>query len=402
METVSPEDVGFSSDRLARVSELSRRYVDGRKLAGLVTMQVRGGRTFHFEAAGAMNTETGTPMELDTIFRIHSMTKPIASAAVMMLHEEGHFHLDDPVSTFIPELGDLQVCTGMSQTGATLSRVDRPITVRHLLTHTAGLSNGFFQDTPVDEMYRKSEPRRFDGTLKDVVTRLGELPLVSQPGTRWRYSLATDVLGYLVEVVSGQTFDRFLNERIFEPLGMRDTGFHVPEEKLDRLSAVYGPSREYGIAPIETDEVNRCRQPQTLFSGAGGLVSTAADYMRFCHVLLSGGASNGMRFLGPKTVDLMTRNHLPPELMPYSTGEGRETFTQGCGFGLGFKVVMDVAQYGVPGSAGAYSWGGAANTFFWIDPAEELVAILMTQFMPFLYYPVRSQFEAATYQALVN
>ncbi len=196
METVSPEDVGFSSDRLARVSELSRRYVDGGKLAGLVTMLARGGKTFHFEAAGAMATDTGTPMELDTIFRIYSMTKPITSAAVMMLHEEGHFHLDDPVSKFIPELGDLQVCTGMGRTGPSLSHLERPITVRNLLTHTAGLSYGFLQDTPVDEMYRKSEPRRFDGTLKEMVTRLGELPLVSQPGTRWRYSLATDVLGY--------------------------------------------------------------------------------------------------------------------------------------------------------------------------------------------------------------
>ena len=249
METVSPEDVGFSSERLARVSELSRRYVDDGKLAGLVTMLSRGGKTFHFEAAGAMDVEAGKDMELDTIFRIYSMTKPITSAAVMMFHEAGHFHLDDPVSTFIPELGDLQVCTGMGETGPRLSRLERPMTVRHLLTHTAGLSYGFAQDTPVDEMYRKSEPRRYDGTLKEMVTRLGELPLVSQPGTRWRYSLATDVLGYLVEVVSGQTFDRFLSDRIFQPLGMWDTGFHVPEEKLDRLASVYGPPRENGIAP---------------------------------------------------------------------------------------------------------------------------------------------------------
>ena len=402
METVSPEDVGFSSDRLARVSELSRRYVDGGKLAGLITMLARGGKTFHFEAAGVMDIEAGAPMELDTIFRIYSMTKPITSAAVMMLHEEGHFHLDDPVSTFVPELGDLQVCNGMSQTGPTLSSLDRPITIRHLLTHTSGLSYGFLQDTPVDEMYRKSEPRTFDGTLRDMVTRLGELPLVTQPGNKWRYSVATDVLGYLVEVVSGQPFDRFLKERIFEPLGMADTGFHVPEEKLDRLASVYGPSRENGIASIETAEVNRYRQPQTLFSGGGGLVSTATDYLRFCQMLLDGGASNGVRILGPKTVDLMTRNHLLPDLMPYAVGEGRDTSTQGCGFGLGFKVVMDVAQYGAPGSAGAYSWGGAASTYFWIDPAEELVAILMTQFMPSSHYPIRSQFETATYQALVS
>ncbi len=402
METVSPEDVGFSSDRLARVSEMSRRYVDERKLAGMVTMLARRGKTFHFEAAGAMDIEAGKPMELDTIFRMRSMTKPITSAAVMMLHEEGHFHLDDPVSTFIPELGDLQVCTGMGGTGPTLSQLERPITIRHLLTHTAGLSNGQFQDTPVDEMYRKSEPRRFDGTLKEMVTRLGELPLVSQPGTRWRYSLATDVLGYLVEVISGQSFERFLKERVFQPLGMADTGFHVPEEKLDRLAVVYGPSRENGIAPIETIEVDRYRQPQTLFSGGGGLVSTATDYMRFCQMLLSGGVSNGVRILGPKTVDLMTRNHLPPDLMPYGDAEGLDTFTQGCGFGLGFKVVLDVARYGVPVSAGAYSWLGAASTYFWIDPAEELVAILMTQFMPFLYYPSPGQFETATYQALVS
>ena len=402
METVSPEDVGFSSDRLSRVKELSRRYVDEGRLAGLVTMLARRGKIFHFEAAGVMDVEAGKPMELDTIFRIYSMTKPITSAAVLMLHEEGHFHLDDPVSTFIPELGDLQVCTGMGETGPKLSRLDRPITVRHLLTHTAGLSYGGSQDTPVDDMYRKSEPWRLEGTLKDMVARLGELPLVTQPGTKWRYSVAADVLGYLVEATSGQTFDRFLRERLFEPLGMWDTGFHVPEEKLDRLAAVYGPSRENGIAPIETAEVNRYRQPQTLFNGGHGLVSTATDYMRFCQALLNGGASNGVRILSPKTVYLMTKNHLPPDLIPYSISEETETYTQGCGFGLGFRVVMDVAQYGVPVSAGAYSWGGAASTYFWIDPAEELVAILMSQFMPSPYYPIRSQLETATYQALVS
>ena len=188
---------------------------------------------------------------------------------------------------------------------------------------------------------------------------------------------------------------------MFQPLGMADTGFHVPGEKLNRLPPVYGPSRENGIAPIETAEVNRYRQPQTLFSGGGGLVSTAADYMRFCQALLDGGASSGVRILGPKTVDLMTRNHLPPDLMPYSFGEDWATFIQGCGFGLGFRVVVDVAQYGVPASAGAYSWPGAASTHFWIDPVEELVAILMTQFMPPPYY-IHSQFETATYQALVS
>jgi CubicO group peptidase (beta-lactamase class C family) len=402
MEIVAPEEVGFSSERLRRVNSVMQGYVDSGRLAGTVTLLAREGQVFHFEHRGVAEVQSGRPMDLDTIFRIYSMTKPITSVAVMMLYEEGNFHLDDPVAKFIPELDGLKVCTGMGQAGPTLVDQESPITVRHLLTHTAGLSYGFLQDTPVDEMYKQADLRNPDSTLKEMIGKLGQLPLAYHPGAVWRYSFATDVLGYLVEVVSGAPFDRFLKERIIEPLGMEDTDFYVPEHKLDRLAAVYGPGQESGIQELHGPLVDSIRRSRTMFFGGQGLVSTASDYLRFCQMMLNGGVLNGTRLLAPKTVDLMTMNHLPDALLPFSVNASLAEDTKGCGFGLGFKVVADLAQRGIPGSEGAYSWGGAASTAFWVDPDEELIAILMTQFMPSGQYPIRREFQVATYQALVE
>ncbi len=402
MRTVAPEDVGFSSERLSRLDGMMQGYVDSGRLAGVVTMLARRGEVFHFRPCGLMDVKTSRPAERDTIFRIHSMTKPITSVAVMMLYEAGNFQLDDPVSEFIPELGGLKVFAGMGRTGPRLVDQERPISIRHLLTHTAGLSGGFDQSSPVGDMYRDANLRDPDSNLLELVEKLAHLPLAYQPGTGWRYSAATDVLGRVGEVISGQSFDRYFKERIFAPLGMDDTAFYLPEEKLDRLASIYGPSGDNGIQEIDTPQVNSYKRAHTMFSGGGGLVSTASDYMRFCQMMLNGGTLDSVRLLGPKTVELMTTNHLPDDLMPYSVSEGLAQGTQGCGFGLGFRVVMDLAQHGLIGSEGIYSWAGAASTVFWIDPKEELIAVLLTQFMPTGHYPIHPEFQVAVYQAMVG
>ena len=399
---VTPESVGFSSERLGRVNKMMQGYIDKGKLASGLTMLARHGETFHFEPYGVLDLESGVPVERDTLFRIYSMTKPITSAAVMMLYEEGHFSLDDPVGKFIPELASLKVYDGMGETGMRLADQQQPVTIRHLLTHTSGLSYGFHQDSPVEEMYREADITPPDGTLQEMVEKLGRLPLVTQPGTKWRYSFATDVLGYLVEVISGKPFDQFLQDGILDPLGMSDTSFFAPEEKLDRLATVYGASPNGKIVPFHNPLVDRHARPHTLFSGGGGLVSTGADYMRFCQMLLNGGVLGDQRLLAPKTVEMMRSNHLADELKPFAVGQSNASDAKGCGFGLGFRVVMDIAQHGIIGSNGIYSWGGAASTVFWIDPQEDMVAILLTQFMPSSYYPLRREFQIATYQAMVE
>lgn len=402
MNIVVPEEVGFSSDRLVRISDLMQRYVDEGKLAGAVTMLAREGDVFHFEPFGLTDIAKGSAVEKDSIFRIYSMTKPITSVAVMMLYEEGHFSLDDPVGRFIPELGRMKVYDGMGERGMRLVEQERPITIRHLLTHTSGLSMGSHQDSPVEELYRQSDMMDPHGTLPEMVKKLSGLPLLTQPGAKWRYSRATDVLGYLVEVVSGQPFDQFLQERILGPLGMVDTAFYVAEEKLDRLATVYGPKADGSIEALDNTFVSKFRAPHTLFSGGGGLTSTAADYMRFSQMLCNMGELDDVRILGPKTIEMMTSNHLPEELKPFAVGQSNASDTRGCGFGLGFRVVMDIAEHGILGSEGIYSWGGAASTIFWVDPEEDLVGILLTQMMPSSTYPLRREFQIATYQALVE
>ena len=399
---VTPESVGFSSERLGRVNRMMQAYVDGGKLAGALTLLARGGETFHFESYGVQDLESGVPVGRDTIFRLYSMTKPITSAAAMMLYEEGHFSLDDPVGKFIPEFSDTQVFDGMGETGMRLVKQERPITIRHLLTHTSGLSYGLLKDTPIDAMYHEARIADADSALKDVMDRLAEIPLVSQPGTKWRYSMSSTVLGYLVEVVSGLTFDEFLRERIFAPLGMDGASFFVPEGKLDRLATAYVPSRGGGITPHEGSVTTRHRRPHAMQSGGSGLVSTAEDYLRFCRMLLNGGELDGERVLAPKTVQMMRSDHLTEDLKPYLVEERLAAYTKGCGFGLGFSVVNDIAQHGIPGSEGMYGWFGAASCYFWIDPVEELIAILMTQFMPVTWYPLHREFQTAIYGALVE
>ena len=397
--TAKPEEVGMSSERLERVSRWAQGYVNGGKLAGVSAMIARNDQVCYFESFGMRDREKGLPMEQDTVIRIYSMTKPITSTAVMMLYEEGAFQLDDPVSEFIPELGGLKVCVGENAHGPILMGQSSPITVRHLLTHTAGLTYGFGTDSPVEKMYQEANLFDPNSNLKEAMGKLGELPLVHEPGTVWRYSVATDVLGYLVEVLSGLSFDRFLGERVFEPLGMSETGFYVREDQMDRFAQVYGPGENGGIKPMDPPILNRFTEPCTLFSGGGGLVSTAGDYMRFSRMLLRGGELDGVQLLSPRTVELMTMNHLPDDLLPFKLGDHAYS---GHGFGLGFSILMDVPQAGVLSSVGEYSWGGAASTHFWNDPREELIGVLTTQFMPSGFYPLGDQLRVLANQAIVE
>ena len=402
MNLVSPESVGFSSERLERVNDRLQGYVDSGKLSGALTMLARHGEVFHFQPYGVMDLVSGAPIERDTIFRIFSMTKPVTSVAAMMLYEEGRFSLEDPVEAFIPELSDLKVYGGMGDRGMTLVDQQRPITIRHLLTHTSGFSYGLYQDTPIDKMYRDEDLNNADSNLREFVEKISRIPLLHQPGDKWRYSNAATILGRLIETVSGQQFDQFLRDRLFSPLDMTDTSFFVPESKSGRLATLYSPSRNGRIAPVENSLATRFARPHTFLSGGAGLVSTASDYMRFCQMLIDGGVLDGRRVLSPKTVEMIRSDHLTGDLKPYAVGQDMASYTRGSGFGLGFSVVTDIARHGILGSNGMYYWFGAASCYFWIDPAEELIAILMSQFLPSTYYPLQREFQVDTYQALID
>ncbi|MBI3960362.1 MAG: beta-lactamase family protein [Chloroflexi bacterium] len=412
IEIVAPEKAGFSATRLGRIGDLTRRYVDGGKLAGAVSLVSRRGKVVYFDDYGQRDREAGAEMTLDTLFRLYSMTKPITSVAALMLYEDGHFLLDDPIADYLPAFADVQVCVGMDVTGMRLARPERPPSVRDLMRHTAGLSYGWFQDTPVDQAYRDAKMDQRQYSLTEGVEQLAKLPLVYHPGRAWRYSYATDVLGRLVEVLSGESLDEFLQRHILGPLGMRDTAFQVAPEKVERFAACYTlpnnaqfiadgstPSpADTTLALMETPATSRFTKPPVFLSGGGGLVGSTADYLRFCQMLLNRGVLDGVRLLGRKTVELMTMNHLPAELIPINISMP----DPGAGFGLGVKVLVDQAVSGRLGSPGMYGWGGAATTTFWIDPAEELIGIFMTQFMPSGHYPVTTQFQRTVYQALVD
>lgn len=406
----NPTALGFSAGRLDRLHNLAAGYVDNGKLAGTAMLVARRGEIAHFSTCGRRDIESGAPMEPDTIFRIYSMTKPITTVAALILYEDGHFLLDTPVREFIPAFGEVQVCVGMRKEKAILAPPARPVTIKDLMTHTAGLSYGWYHDTPVDGMYRDAKLSEIDGGLAQRVDALAQLPLCFHPGTAWRYSFATDVLGRVIEVCSGRTLDQFFTDHIFAPLGMTDTSFHVPAEKQPRLASLYSAFDSFNFGGVDTDtgdeltlhcldradDSTYCRPPQAL-SGGGGLAGTTLDYLRFCQMLLNGGTLDGNRLLGRKTVDLMLMNHLPADLIPIGVGDEP---SYGRGFGLGGSVIVDVAATNIPGSVGAWGWGGAAATHFWIDPAEDLIGIFMTQFMPSNFYPVQVEFRRAVYSAL--
>ncbi|MEV6365738.1 serine hydrolase domain-containing protein [Micromonospora musae] len=405
--SIDPDQIGFDPARLARIDEHFGRYVDDGRLAGWQAIVTRRGEVVHSTTYGQRDREAGLPVEPDTLWRIYSMTKPITSVAAMILWEEGRFELTDEISRWLPEFADLRVYSkGSTLKPYTVPAVE-PIRVWHLLTHTAGLTYGFMQTSVVDGLYRAAgydlyPPSGVD--LAGACAAFGRLPLLFQPGTAWGYSVATDVLGRLVEVVSGQSLDAFFTDRILRPLGMTDARWYVESDEADRLATLYAPDPSTGHA-MRYDQIGALayRKP-ILHSGGGGLICSAADYHRFTQMLVRGGELDGVRLLGPRTVRFMTRNHLPggQDLGTLSTGGFAESLLDGVGFGLGFAVVDDPIPSRVPSSVGEYYWGGVASTAFWVDPAEEITALFFTQLLPSSTYPIRSQLRQLVYSALVE
>lgn len=414
-EVVTPEEVGLSSKRLERIKPAMQVYVDQKKIAGLSTMVARRGKVVHFEQIGRMDMESNKPMSDDAIFRIYSMTKPIVCVALMTLYEQARFQLFDPVAKFIPTFSDLKVLESDAAGGTREVDATRPITIRDLLTHTAGFTYDFFEDSPVGELYRQARlGNNAERTLEEMVRELSRLPLACQPGTRWHYSLAIDVAAHLVEVISGQSLNHFLREKIFSPLGMTDTDFYVPPKKQDRLATMYG--RPDLFAPdmtisklmeawgsgynerIDVSQTYPASKPD-FARGGHGLFSTARDYMRFARMLLNRGEFGEVRILGRKIADLMHMNHLPVDLLPFELVGGLPI--KGYGFGLGSRVLMNVAESELPGSVGEFGWAGTAKTYYWVDPREEIIGILMTQDMVEFDLPEKD-FQVLTYQALAD
>ena len=405
-----PAEVGFDADRLRRLDGHFARYVDGGLLSGWLLTVSRHGKLAYVAHYGDRDREAGLEVTPDTLWRIYSMTKPITSVATMMLYEEGAIELTDPVSRYIPAFKHQRVFTGGNDQRPVTVPATEPVRVHHLLTHTAGLTYGFHRNHPVDAMYRAAGfdlDHRPKTTLAEACDLWASLPLLFQPGTEWNYSVATDVLGRVVEVASGLRLDEFFTQRILEPLGMADTGFYAKPDDLHRLATLYGRDLEGKAARM--DGLGRAARSEPLMlSGGGGLVSTAADYNRFLQMLLHradspAGELDGVRLLSPRTVAYMGRNHLPgnQDLATFGRPLNAESPQVGTGFGLGFAVVGDPAALKVVSSEGELSWGGAASTAFWIDPAEELTVSFFTQLIPSSAYPIRGQLRQLVYQALL-
>jgi CubicO group peptidase (beta-lactamase class C family) len=402
--TSTPEQVGLCRDRLSRIDRWRDGLVAAGKVAGATTLVFRRGQVAHLGSSGKADLARDMKMTPETIHRIYSMTKPLTSVAIMMLYEEGRFQLDDPISRTLPEFAGQLVCTGGARGKLETRPALRGITFRDLLTHTSGLTYGFMQSTLVDAMYRE-RGIDFGGaetSLAEVVQALAALPLIAEPGTEWNYSVATDVLGHLVAVLSGQPFAEFLQERIIGPLGMVDTGFQVPEGQEARFAANYARGEDGSLKLIDDPTTSRYLRPRRVHSGGGGLVSTAADYLRFCRMLLGKGELDGVRYLGRKTVELMMTNHLRGDMAAMGQPRWSESTAEGIGFGLGFSVTLDPARAQILGTPGECAWGGAASTAFWVDPAEEMAVILLTQLMPSSTWPLRRELRVLSYQAVID
>jgi CubicO group peptidase (beta-lactamase class C family) len=408
-----PAEVGFDPARLDRVDRHFRRYVDDGRLPGWLITVSRRGQLVHVSGYGLRDVEAGLPVQTDTLWRIYSMTKPITSVAALMLYEEGAFELTDPVSSLIPSFGDVRVYVGGSDIKPVTVPATEPVRIWHLLTHTAGLTYGFHRAHPVDARYRAAGfdlgwPRGMD--LAQACDAWAAQPLLFQPGAEWNYSVATDVLGRVVELASGHSLGEFLSARIFGPLGMTDTSFWVAEDDMARVAALYTPGAGPAGGLSRIDEIGRvARHLPRMLSGGGGLISTAADYHRFTQMLLNrpespAGELDGARLLGPRTVGYMTRNHLPggADLEAFGRPLNAEAPQRGVGFGLGVAVVIDAAAGKTLSSEGEYSWGGMASTAFWVDPAAELTACFFTQLMPSSAYRIRPQLRQLVYQALAD
>ena len=403
---VNAEKAGLNPSRLETISRhLMDSYISPGKISGCQVMVSRHGVPAYFRSFGQMDMERNKPVQEDTIFRIYSMTKPITSVALMMLFEEGRFQLNDPVSRFIPSWMGQQVWISGDGDDMETREPTSPMTMRHVLSHTSGLTYGtglFPSEHPVDKFYDKVGVNRDAGeTIESFAQKLSTVPLRYDPGTQWCYSLATDVCGCLVEFISGVPFGQFLQERIFDPLGMTDTFFVVPEEKLGRLAANYGRRADKTLKLLDDPMNSLYANPNRFPSGGGGLASTTADYGRFCEMLRGGGQLEGQRIIGDRTLKLMHRNHLPngTDLGSIAMGSFSETAYDGVGFGLGFASTLDDVAAGTIG-AGDYYWGGAASTIFWVDPVEDMFVIFMTQLMPSATFNFRGQIKNIIYGAI--
>ena len=402
-----PAELGFDAGRLERIDRHFARYVDDGRLPGYLAIVARDGRIAHVASAGKRDLEASAPVELDTLWRIYSMTKPITTVAAMLLWEEGAFELRDPVARFIPAFADARVYLRGSAQKPLTAPLAEPLRIWHLMTHTSGLTYGFHHTHAVDEIYRANgfewtTPPGMD--LAACCDAWAGLPLAFQPGAEWLYSVATDVLGRIVEVVSGQSLDDFFAERIFGPLGMTDTAFYAAEADHGRLAALYAPDPQTGRAARFDQMGTAALKPPEALSGGGGLVSTASDYLRFARMLLGGGELEGVRLLGPRTVAYMAANHLPggQDLDAVGRPLFAETTFEGVGFGLGFSVVQDPLAGKSPASRGEFGWGGAASTAFWVDPVERMCVLFFTQLLPSSTHPIRPQLHQLVHQALVD
>jgi CubicO group peptidase (beta-lactamase class C family) len=396
---------GFDESRLDRITDhLAGRYVGPGKIAGCHAVVARHGRVAYSRALGCADLERAVPVRDDTIWRIYSMTKPITSVALMTLYERAQLQLSDAVHRFLPEWRGVRVCQVEGDGPGRLVEPDRAVTVRDLLTHTAGLSYGWDAGHPVDRLYAEAGLRDSDVTLEELARRLAGLPLKFHPGTRWHYSFATDVCAHLVEVISGRPFDQYLREVVFEPLGMVDTGFAVPEADRDRFAASYVRGGDKSLQVSDDPRTSPYLEPRAMLSGGGGLVSTTSDYLRFAEMLRRGGELDGQRVLGERTLRFMATNHLPggASLADVAVATFSETGFAGTGFGLGFAVVLDPVETQTVGSPGEYYWGGAASTIFWVDPVEDLAVVFMTQLLPSGTFNFRGQLRQLVHQALVT
>lgn len=383
LTVVKPETVGFSSERLENLHALMQQAVKDQQVAGVVTILARHGKVVDYQAYGMRDIASGTPMTRDTIFRDYSMTKPTTGVAMMILYEEGKWLPSDPISKYIPEFAHLKVCNGVGADGK-MVLVDpvHPPTMGELMTHTAGFTYGIFGNTPVDQMYR--DAHLFESKdLHEFVTRLANIPLLYQPGTKWIYSVSMDVQGYIVEKLSGQSLPDFDREHIFAPLEMKDAGFYVPQDKWSRFATVYWVTPNGGLSatgPVVVNKRDFAHEP-SLPSGGGGLVSTAEDYFRFAEMLAHNGELDGKRILSPASVKLMSSNHLPPSLLSGEYRIGYQIMRPGFGYGYNCAVVFDPPEANLPDGKGTFFWDGAAGTWFWIDPSNDIVFVGMIQRM---------------------
>ena len=390
---VKPETVGISSQRLGRIAPVMQQYIDANKLAGTMTLIAKDGKVAYLSALGMRDKEAGLPLTEDTIFRIYSMTKPITATAALILWEQGKFHMHDPVAMYLPELKDLSVYVSGSGDDMVTEKATSPMRVIDLFLHTAGFSYGF-TNSEVDKLYQKMFADNPNMKREELLSKIAQLPLNHQPGTAWHYGVNTDVLGILVEKLSGMKLGKFMEQEIFAPLGMSDTGFYVPADKLSRFAQVYTANDKGQTVLMENEPLGDYSKDPEIHNAGGGLVSTMADYLKFAQMLLNGGELNGVRILGRKTVEYMRSNHLPTDLVPYEPRSGGE------GYGLAMSVTVDPEQAGFMASKGNFGWGGMASTYFRIDPKENMILIAMAQFVPIGFHRYHDDFRNLVYQSL--